>query len=32
MAKYRILVVDDEEDICEILAFNLRNAGYDVDK
>lgn len=31
MAKYRILVVDDEEDICEILAFNLRNAGYDVD-
>lgn len=29
--KYRILVVDDEEDICEILHFNLANAGYHVD-
>ncbi len=27
----RILVVDDEEDICEILKFNLENAGYQVD-
>ncbi len=27
----RILVVDDEEDICEILRFNLENAGYSVD-
>ena len=27
----RILVVDDEEDICEILKFNLENAGYAVD-
>lgn len=27
----RILVVDDEEDICEILRFNLENAGYAVD-
>ncbi|MDD2618359.1 MAG: response regulator, partial [Bacteroidales bacterium] len=24
----RILVVDDEQDICEILQFNLENAGY----
>lgn len=29
--KYRILVVDDEEDICEILKFNLEIAGYDVE-
>jgi two-component system, OmpR family, alkaline phosphatase synthesis response regulator PhoP len=27
----RILVVDDEEDICEILKFNLQNAGFNVD-
>ena len=27
----RILVVDDELDICEILKFNLENSGYDVD-
>lgn len=26
----RILVVDDEEDICAILQFNLSKAGYDV--
>ena len=26
--KFRILVVDDEEDICEILQYNLQNAGY----
>ncbi|MFA7357937.1 MAG: response regulator transcription factor [Bacteroidales bacterium] len=24
----RILIVDDEQDICEILQFNLENAGY----
>ncbi len=30
MAKYRILVVDDEEDLCEILKFNLESEGYDV--
>lgn len=30
-AKTRILVVDDEEDICEILQFNLGSEGYDVD-
>ncbi|MDR2891172.1 MAG: response regulator transcription factor [Alistipes sp.] len=27
----RILVVDDERDICEILSFNLQNEGYAVD-
>ncbi|MDR2810582.1 MAG: response regulator transcription factor [Tannerellaceae bacterium] len=27
----RILVVDDEADICEILQFNLENEGYHVD-
>jgi DNA-binding response OmpR family regulator len=27
----RILVVDDEMDICEILKFNLENSGYAVD-
>lgn len=29
--KQRILVVDDEEDICQILSFNLISAGYDVE-
>ena len=28
---YRILIVDDEEDICEILKFNLESEGYVVD-
>lgn len=28
---YRILVVDDEEDLCEILQFNLETEGYSVD-
>ncbi len=27
----RILVVDDERDICEILSFNLENEGYEVE-
>ncbi|MEI7503562.1 MAG: response regulator transcription factor [Paludibacter sp.] len=27
----RILVVDDEEDLCEILQFNLETEGYSVD-
>ena len=31
MANYKILVVDDEEDLCEILKFNLENEGYEVD-
>lgn len=30
MEKKRILVVDDEHDLCEILHFNLTTAGYDV--
>ncbi len=31
MAANRILVVDDEEDLCEILKFNLEIEGYNVD-
>ena len=31
MTNYRILVVDDEEDLCEILKFNLETEGYEVD-
>ncbi|HLP04892.1 MAG TPA: response regulator transcription factor [Paludibacter sp.] len=31
MNPYRILVVDDEEDLCEILQFNLETEGYAVD-
>lgn len=27
---YRILVVDDEQDLCEILKFNLETEGYSV--
>ena len=27
---YKILVVDDEEDLCEILKFNLETEGYQV--
>lgn len=30
MAKERILVVDDEEDILELVAFNLKREGYQV--
>ena len=30
MNKYRILVVDDEESLCEILKFNFEKEGYDV--
>lgn len=29
--RYRILVVDDEQDLCEILKFNLETEGYEVD-
>ncbi len=29
--KEKILIVDDERDICEILEFNLANEGYRVD-
>lgn len=31
MNDIRILVVDDEEDLCEILKFNLENEGFFVD-
>lgn len=27
---YKILVIDDEQNLCEILAYNLRNDGYEV--
>lgn len=30
--KRRILVVDDEETLCDVLAFNLEAEGYEVDK
>lgn len=30
MNKFHILVVDDEESLCEILKFNLEREGYDV--
>lgn len=31
MALERILIVDDEETLCEVLKINLENEGYDVD-
>ena len=31
MNHYKILVVDDEEDLCEILQFNLEMEGFTVD-
>ena len=31
MSDIRILVVDDEEDLCEILKYNLENEGFWVD-
>jgi len=30
MAKKRVLVVDDEEDILELIEHNLKNEGYEV--
>ena len=30
-SNHRILVVDDEQDLCEILKFNLETEGYDVE-
>ena len=30
-SNYRILVVDDEQDLCEILKFNLETEGYEVE-
>ena len=31
MAIERILIVDDEETLCEVLKLNIENEGYDVD-
>ncbi len=31
MSTNRILIVDDEETLCEVLKLNLENEGYDVD-
>ena len=31
MEKKQILIVDDEQDLCEILQFNLNAAGYEAD-
>ena len=31
MLTERILIVDDEETLCEVLKINLENEGYDVD-
>lgn len=31
MERQRILVVDDEESLCEILKFNLEKEGYEVE-
>ena len=31
MKQNKILIVDDEQDLCDILLFNLQVAGYDVD-
>ncbi|MFV0483989.1 MAG: response regulator transcription factor [Bacteroidales bacterium] len=31
MYKMKILVVDDERDLCDIVQFNLKHAGYDID-
>ena len=31
MEQKRILIVDDEHDLCEILCYNLTAAGYQVE-
>jgi two-component system, OmpR family, alkaline phosphatase synthesis response regulator PhoP len=31
MKNKRILIVDDEEDLCEILQYNLSNNGYEIE-
>ena len=28
---YKILVVDDEKDLCEILQFNLESEGFEIE-
>ena len=30
-SRKKVLVVDDEQDLCEILKFNLETEGYEVD-
>ena len=30
MYKYKVMIVDDEESLCEILKFNLEKEGYEV--
>lgn len=32
MKNPRILIVDDEKDVCEIVSYNLASEGYDVDE
>ncbi len=32
MKKARILIVEDEKDVCEIVSYNLASEGYDVDE
>jgi DNA-binding response OmpR family regulator len=29
--RYKVLIVDDEKDLCEILQFNLESEGFDID-
>ena len=29
--KYKILIADDEKDLCEILQFNLESEGFIID-
>ena len=31
MQQKKILIVDDEQDLCDILLFNLHAAGYQAD-
>ena len=30
MSTLKLLIVDDDKNICEILEYNLKNEGYDV--
>jgi len=32
MKRPRILIVEDEKDVCEIVSYNLSNEGFDVDE
>jgi len=29
--RYKILVVDDEKDLCEIIQFNLESEGFEIE-